>query len=200
MYSATPPENTMRPNGPRDRSTGVIHNPISPSCNVPPMISRISLPIALAKPSRRLPATRAPSPGTSTPADWASRRPASSNRTTLASLSQASSLAPRCTAAVSRTSPRWQTANFVVPPPISTLRMGASVAWESSTAPDPCAARRLSRFGPAVAQTNFPPSWLNNSATARAFSRSAASPVVITAPPSTSSGANPAAPYASAIN
>src|SRR5437867_644856 len=109
MYSATPPENTMRPNGPRDRSTGVIHNPISPSCNVPPMISRISLPIALAKPSRRLPATRAPSPGTSTPADWASRRPASSNRTTLASLSQASSLAPKCTAAVSRTSPHWQT-------------------------------------------------------------------------------------------
>ena len=50
----------------------------------------------------------------------------------------------------------------------------------------------VSKFGPAVAQTKRPASSENSSAIFRAFSRRAASPVMITAPVSMSSRANPA--------
>ena len=66
---------------------------------------------------------------------------------------------------------------------------------DSSTAPEPCAAMLASRLSPALTATKRPASSANNSAMARALSRSSATPVRISAPVSTCSRESPAAGY-----
>ena len=115
--------------------------------------------------------------------------------------SQANRRAPMSSAAVSTTRPSRHTASFVVPPPMSMFSTSAEDASrEARTAPDPCAASRLSRWWPAVAHTNLPASPLNSATMALAFCCRAASPVVMTAPVSTSAGVHPAWAYARSMN
>ena len=90
--------------------------------------------------------------------------------------------------------PRSISASLVVPPPTSTCSRQVSRAFDSATAPEPCAASRLSSLWPAVAQTNLPASSANSSSMARALLRLIASPVRMTAPQSISSCVSPASP------
>ena len=89
-------------------------------------------------------------------------------------------------------------ATLLVPPPTSTFMQATpSSRVDTSTAPEPKAARIASRLWPAVAHTNFPASSANNAAIASAFSFLAASPVTIRAPVSMSPRVRPARAYAS---
>src|SRR6266542_3435580 len=65
---------------------------------------------------------------------------------------------PTAMAQVARMRPFSMRANFVVPPPMSTLSSVALWPRESATAPEPCAAIWHSMWCPAEAQTNLPAS------------------------------------------
>ena len=122
----------------------------------------------------------------------ATSRAESSTRVHAPLSSVASSRPPTAKAATPRITPLSISASLVVPPPMSTCSTHSPRAFDSATAPEPCAASRLSSLCPAVAQTNLPASSANNSSMARAFLRLIASPVRMTAPLSISLRAKPA--------
>ena len=193
-YSPTPPENTRAGKGPFVARGSVSQMPASssgrPDATRSARSAIRSATASSARSSRRSPAM------IRTPASPATRSPARVAVVMVPAASHANSRAPMSSAAVSSTRPSRQTASFVVPPPMSMLSTsGVAGSRDLRTAPDPCAASRLSRWCPAVAHTNLPAWPLNSATMAPAFSWRAASPVVITAPVSTSSGAQPASRY-----
>ena len=132
-------------------------------------------------------ARRGPAPTLS-----AAVRPASSMRATRPPASVAMSRPPTFMAAVWTIRPPATSANFVVPPPMSTFSTACFGLRDSLTEPEPWAASADSRLCPAEAHTNFPASLAKISAMARALRRLIASPVRMIAPLSTSSGRVPA--------
>ena len=95
------------------------------------------------------------------------------------------------------TSPSEKITILVVPPPMSRLAVTQCSRRLAAQAPLPFPAMTDSRSGPAVETTNSPARTLSRSSTAAAFSFRADSPVMITAPVSTSAGVKPARRYAS---
>ena len=92
-------------------------------------------------------------------------------------------------------SPQLNTEMFVVPPPISRLAATQPYTFEKDSVPAPRPAMIDSRSGPAVATTKSPANSESFSVMSLAFSLSADSPVIMTAPLSTSSGVIPAFLY-----
>ena len=96
-------------------------------------------------------------------------------------------------------SPQLNTEIFVVPPPMSRFAVTQPYVFEKASAPAPLPAIMDSKSGPAVATTKSPANSESLSVINLAFSFSADSPVIITAPLSTSSGRIPADAYSFSI-
>jgi len=99
---------------------------------------------------------------------------------------------PTFIAAVAATLPSLHTAILELPPPTSQFMIVFPVVPDLATAPEPYAARTLSKLGPAVAATNLPVSPASSFTIHSAFSFFAVSPVIMTAPVSISETAIPA--------
>jgi hypothetical protein len=127
----------------------------------------------------RSPVVRTPVGPPRTPAAVARRRPASSTRVSLPAESHAISRAPRWIAPVCSTLPARQTANFVVPPPISI----AGVPHRRRQLDRAGVMRGGSRIGPGGG-THELADLLREQPPSPAHSRAAPLPVVITAPAS----------------
>ena len=136
----------------------------------------------------------------SKPASFAKRRPASSTRSTLPSLSKETMRAPTSMAVMSTTSPPSHTAIFEVPPPMSMFMTRLRSRMERADAPEPKAASVVSRPSPAETETNLPACAANSSPIARALARRTATPVRIRAPVSMVEGSMPAASYWRSMN
>ena len=103
--------------------------------------------------------------------------------------------APMSTAVKSTSSPFWQTAILVVPPPMSMFMTRAVSRTDRAAAPEPNAAKVVSSASPALTDTNLPACSANKSAMARELLRLTATPVKIKAPVSILSGSMPACAY-----
>ena len=99
---------------------------------------------------------------------------------------------------VETVSPQSKATMLVVPPPMSRFTATQSSSRLHRQAPEPFPAMMDSRSGPAVETTKSPAKPLSSESTAAAFSFRADSPVMITAPVSTSAGRKPARPYSRA--
>ena len=100
--------------------------------------------------------------------------------------------APTSMATIWAISPLRMRDILVVPPPMSTSSTVLELLLEMATAPEPNAASKASCIGPADAQMKRPDSSEKYSRMGCAFSFLSASPVMTTAPVSTSSGVKPA--------
>ncbi len=106
----------------------------------------------------------------------------SATRQIFSSESWAISLPPTETQLVDTILPFTDMAMLEVPPPMSQDSIVLLYSLDLSLAPEPMAAITPSKFGPAVAATNFPASLDNISTISSAFFFLAVSPVIITAP------------------